>query len=163
MVERKHLKLGLALAAAVALVIGFSVGFSQKNARRSSSSASMAEGTSAYDCDDEGAGSSSFTFYYGKSGKSSGSKGSKSSGKYASKGNSGAGKGASSSKSGNSASSYVGSMSMPSSIDFGRRLDEWEGGSSSAAFVDRERRRLGSTTRGEEGRGTRRVAGVPDQ
>ena len=163
MVERRYLKVGLALVVATAaLVIGLSVGIARRSGR--SSSPSNASALSAYDCEGDGASSSSY--YYGGGGGKGGKSGT------ASK----SGKGGKSSSSGKSGKSMVsllydvstesgasqeemsyggagerGSVSM--SLEFGRTLLDGEGSSSSASPRRRRmattRRGLGSATRGE--------------
>lgn len=162
MVERRYLKVGLALVVATAaLVIGLSVGIARRSGR--SSSPSNASALSAYDC--EGDGASSSYYHYGGGGKGGKSGTASKSGKV--------GKSSSSGKSGKSMVSLLyevstesgasqeemsyggagerGSVSM--SLEFGRRLLDGEDSSSSASPRRRQiattRRGLGSATRGE--------------
>jgi hypothetical protein len=152
MVERRYLKVGLALVVATtALIIGLSVGIARGSGR--SSSPSNASALSAYDCEGDGA-SSSYYYAGGKSGKS-GTPGKSGKGVKGGKSSSG--------KSGKSVSSYDvtaesgasreemsyggggerGSASM--SFEFGRGLLGGEGSSSSASPG---RRRSATTRRG---------------
>ena len=158
MVERRYLKVGLAVVATAALVIGLSVGIARGGSR--SSSPSDASALSAYYCEGDGASSSYYNHGGGKSGKSG----------TASK--SGKGVKSSSGKSGKSASllydvstesgssqeemSYGGGEERGSasmSLEFGRRLldgeDSWSSASPRRRRMATTRRGLGSATRGE--------------
>lgn len=72
MVDRKHMKIGVAALAATALVIGLSVGLTQKNRVSNQSSAMAATGYRMNDCVDV---EIEVDAYAGKSGKSSKSEG----------------------------------------------------------------------------------------
>lgn len=69
MVNRKHMKIGVAALAATALIIGLSVGLTQKNRVSNQSSAMAATGYRMSDCVDV---EIEVDAYAGKSGKSAG-------------------------------------------------------------------------------------------
>ena len=78
MVEKKHMKFGIAALAVAALIIGLSVGISQSNKNRSAAASSSANGISEADFDSE-VTCSSKSSKTSKATHSSGSKSSKSS------------------------------------------------------------------------------------
>ena len=79
MVDKKHLKIGVAVFAIAALVIGLSVGLTQKS-NKSTNNASSSLAYGAYDVDYDAA-DCAVVSGYGKSGKSSSESGSSKSGK----------------------------------------------------------------------------------
>ena len=79
MVDKKHLKIGIAVFAIAALVIGLSVGLTQKS-NKSTNNASSSQAYSIYDMDYD-TSDCAVVSGYGKSGKSSSESGSSKSGK----------------------------------------------------------------------------------
>ena len=80
MVDKKHLKIGIAVFAIAALVIGLSVGLTQKS-NKSTNNASSSLTYGAYDVDYDEADCVVVNSGYGKSGKSEDGSGSSKSGK----------------------------------------------------------------------------------